>query len=123
MHIGIYEYLTSSQSLHCKNESIVIVISGYWECETGLFLQLRLTRSIHLIIRCDYILILSVSSLCSIEIPKNNFKNIFRLSLQKAPDVSEQTRPKATIACSFMRILLYSILKQEIPLMYADTRT
>ena len=28
MHIGIYEYLTSSQSLHCKNESIVIVISG-----------------------------------------------------------------------------------------------
>ena len=76
MHIGIYEYLTSSQSLHCKNESIVIVISGYWEYETGLFLQLRLTRSIHLIIRCDYILILSVSSLCSIEIPKNNFKNI-----------------------------------------------
>ena len=36
MHIGIYEYLTSSRGKHCKNESIVIVISGYWEYETGL---------------------------------------------------------------------------------------
>ena len=32
---GIYEYLTSSRGYHCKNESIVIVISGYWEYETG----------------------------------------------------------------------------------------
>ena len=30
------EYLKSSRSSHCKNESIVIVISGNWEYETGL---------------------------------------------------------------------------------------
>ena len=34
---GICEYLTSSRGLCCKNESIVIVISGNWEYETGLF--------------------------------------------------------------------------------------
>ena len=28
---GIYEYLTSSRGPCCKNESIVIVISGNWE--------------------------------------------------------------------------------------------
>ena len=28
---GIYEYLTSSRGSYCKNESIVIVISGNWE--------------------------------------------------------------------------------------------
>ena len=33
---GIYEYLTSSQGKHCKIESKVIVISGYWEYETRL---------------------------------------------------------------------------------------
>ena len=33
---GIYEYLTSSRGSYCKNESIVIVISGNWEYETGL---------------------------------------------------------------------------------------
>ena len=33
----IYEYLTSSRSSYCKNESIVIVISGNWEYETGIF--------------------------------------------------------------------------------------
>ena len=32
----IYEYLTSSQGSYCKNESIVIVISGNWEYKTGL---------------------------------------------------------------------------------------
>ena len=30
------EYLKSSRSSYCKNESIVIVISGNWEYETGL---------------------------------------------------------------------------------------
>ena len=30
-------YLTSSRGSYCKNESIVIVISGNWEYETGLF--------------------------------------------------------------------------------------
>ena len=33
---GIYEYLTSSRGSCCKNESIVIVISGNWEYESGL---------------------------------------------------------------------------------------
>ena len=36
---GIYEYLTASRGKHCKNESIVIVISGYWEYETGLLYE------------------------------------------------------------------------------------
>ena len=35
--VGIYEYLTLSRGSCCKNESIVIVISGNWEYETGLF--------------------------------------------------------------------------------------
>ena len=34
---GVYEYLTSSRGSYCKNESIVVVISGNWEYETGLF--------------------------------------------------------------------------------------
>ena len=34
---GIYEYLTSSRGSYCKIESIVIVISGSCEYETGLF--------------------------------------------------------------------------------------
>ena len=33
---GIYEYLTSSRGSYCKNQSIVIVINGNWEYETGL---------------------------------------------------------------------------------------
>ena len=33
---SIYEYLTSIRGSYCKNESIVIVISGNWEYETGL---------------------------------------------------------------------------------------
>ena len=36
VHSGIYEYLTSSRGSYCKNESIVIVVSGKWEYETGL---------------------------------------------------------------------------------------
>ena len=36
---SIYEYLTSSRGSYCKNESIVIVISGNWEYGTGLFLS------------------------------------------------------------------------------------
>ena len=32
---GIYDYLTSSRGSCCKFESIVIVISGNWEYETG----------------------------------------------------------------------------------------
>ena len=36
---GIYEYLTSSRGSYCKNESIVIVVSGNWEYGTGLFLS------------------------------------------------------------------------------------
>ena len=35
---GIYEYSTSRRGSCCKNESIVIVISGNWEYETGLLL-------------------------------------------------------------------------------------
>ena len=34
---SIYEYSTSRRGSCCKNESIVIVISGNWEYETGLF--------------------------------------------------------------------------------------
>ena len=33
---GIYEYLTSSRGSYCKNEFIVMVISGNWEYVTGL---------------------------------------------------------------------------------------
>ena len=33
---GIYEYLTSSRGSCCKNVSIVIVISGNLEYQTGL---------------------------------------------------------------------------------------
>ena len=35
-HSGIYEYLTSSRGSYCKNESLVIVISGNWEYKTAL---------------------------------------------------------------------------------------
>ena len=41
---GIYEYLTSRRGSCCKNEPIVILISGNWEYETGLFGQLRFPR-------------------------------------------------------------------------------
>ena len=34
---SIYKDLTSSRSSYCKNESIVIVVSGKCEYETGLF--------------------------------------------------------------------------------------
>ena len=34
---GIYKYLTSSRGSYSKNEPIIIVISGNWEYETGLF--------------------------------------------------------------------------------------
>ena len=34
---AIYEYLTASRGSYCKNESLVIVTSGNWEYETGLF--------------------------------------------------------------------------------------
>ena len=46
---GIYEYLTSSRGSCCKSESIVIVISGNWEYETGLIrrmLRLHLSRAL-----------------------------------------------------------------------------
>ena len=45
---GIYEYLTLSRGSHCKNESLVIAISGNWEHETGL-LRLTLTLTLTLI--------------------------------------------------------------------------
>ena len=32
---GVYGYI-SSRGLYCKNEPVVIVISGNWEQETGL---------------------------------------------------------------------------------------
>ena len=34
---GIYEYLTLSRGSYCKTESIVNVLNGNWEYETGLF--------------------------------------------------------------------------------------
>ena len=34
--LNIHKYLTSSRGSCCKNKSIVIVISGNWEFETGL---------------------------------------------------------------------------------------
>ena len=39
VHTLIDEYLASGQRKPCKNESIVIVISGNWEYETGLLLD------------------------------------------------------------------------------------
>ena len=40
IHCGNYEYLISSRGSYCKSESIVIVISGNWEYETGLLLAI-----------------------------------------------------------------------------------
>ena len=45
IHSGINEYLTSSRGSYCKNESIVIVISGNWEYETGLFIEWYLVNA------------------------------------------------------------------------------
>ena len=38
---SIYEYLLLSWGSYCKNESIVIVVSGNWEYETGLLQKLE----------------------------------------------------------------------------------
>ena len=50
---GIYKYLTSCRGSYCKNESIVIVISGNWEYETGLLYKIGLALYI-----CGFIIVL-----------------------------------------------------------------
>ena len=44
---------------------------------------------------------------------EEHLKNIFRLILQKAPDIQEQNQPEPKTACSFMRVFTVVLFTQH----------